>query len=491
MAEVYYWLGDASETTATIVVRSDTAGTLTVSGVTATGIALDPAVEYGVGKLAVTGLAADTQYPFTLLLDGGEVASGILRTMPASGSWKFGFGSCIGKLKTQLYGYQYVNAHDIRAFFALGDTPYCDATHDANPLSYTRWKTGGAVPSIYTSWDSGRASWDKQYDFLQRMPGWEYLTQNVPLYRLPDDHEYGNDWDWSTDRVSLFGAPAATITTQAQVDTCGGYANAAAATWNKGNPANADPEIGDWAPSSCADAASNHPPRYFRKTIGNVEFFFIDSYAHMDPVGKADAYRTVCIDNAEWNAELGYSYSALAKTRLGPYQLNWLLTHLASSSATFKVIMSGKVTYRCLSVSDNEGWSNYATERDYILAWIKHHVTGVLWCAGDVHTANVVNDLSGHCCVNSSPLGQIIWLDGTGTVSYPQGYTEGMTWRAIGPTNLKTYGQNPNAYGLCEVTDSYLKPAVYAENGTPLWSAYLKAGKNYLQPTIEEPGEWA
>lgn len=495
MAYVDYWLGDAGETTASVIVRSDTVGTLALTGCTNDGPhAVDPAVEYGIVRFNVTGLSADTNYSFALQLDAVESASGTLRTMPASGNWSFGFGSCLGPAHVQAYGFQLVNTHNIRAWFALGDTPYCDAGHDADTTftAYTRWMAS-LVPGTYASWSSGRLAWDKNYAALQDTPGWKYLTQHVPTYRLPDDHEYGNDWDWTVNAWSTLFSPA--LASQADIDTCGSYANAAAWSWNKGNPDNADAEVGDWAPSSCADAASNHPPKHYRKRIGNVEFFHIDWYAHMDSDSKADAYRKVCIDNATWNAALGYTYSdpsgaALAKTRLGPYQLNWLLTNLAASTATFKVIVSGKVSYLANATSDNKGLDpSFKTERDYIVAWIKRYATGVLWIAGDVHTASVFNDLSGHCCVNSSPLGQVVFFGKAGTVIYNPGFSSFQTWRATGATGAKA--TNQNTYGVVQVFDNYLKPAIYSISGELLWSAYLKAGKNYLQPSLDEPGEWA
>lgn len=491
MAIVDYWLGDAGETTATVVIRSDTTGTMTITGVTASPVSVDTSIEYGIGKLSVTGLSADTSYPFVLYLDDVQVATGTLRTMPTSGqSWSFGFGSCLGRMRTQVYGYQYVNTHDIRAWFALGDTPYCDeGMPEINSTTgYTRWQASGAIPQTYTDWATGRSVWDATYLNLQRTPGWEYLTQRVPTYRMPDDHEYGNDWDWTTTNATGFTA----LTTQAQVDTCGGYANAAAASWNKGNPSNDDAEIGDWKPSSCADAAGNHPTRYYRKTVGNVEFFHIDCFGHMDAAAKSDAYKTVCINNATWNTALGYTYSnpsvaALAKTMLGPNQLNWLLTHLASSTATFKVILSGKHTFRALATSDNRGWNTYPTERDYILAFIKKYVTGVLWCTGDVHTASVINDISGHCAVNSSPLGQATWIDGSGTINYPNGYSENMIWRSNGHNSDIGRGMQPNSYGVVEVYPNYLVSKIYAANGTLLRTDYLLEGKNSLLPTKTIP----
>lgn len=495
MATVDYWLGDATETTATIVVRSDTSGLLTVSGATAESVAVDPATEYGVAKLTLTGLSADTIYPVSVLLDGVVVCSPNVRTMPASGSWNFGFGSCLSKDMSDVYGYQLVRDHDIRVWFALGDTPYCDAGTAWNgTYSVGRWyNTGAEILGTYADWQSGRMAWDRNYWALQQQPGWAYLTARVPTYRMPDDHEYGNDWDWSVNSWATLFTPD--LTTQADMDTVGLAANQASWTWNKGNPMNSDPEIGNWAPSSCADAASNHPPKYYRKRVGDVEFFHLDWYAHMDPVGKADKARTVCIYNAAWNAALGYTYSdpsgaALAKTRLGPYQLNWLLTHLASSTATFKVIVSGKATHYGNATSDNVGLDpDYVVERDYILAWIKKFVTGVLWIAGDVHTPSVYNDLSGHCCVNSSPLGQVTYTNRTGTVNYSPGYKHPQAWRATGEAANKWV--NKNAYGVVEVAATYLRPKIYALSGELLWSAYLKAGKNYLQPSLDDAGEFA
>lgn len=493
MAYVDWWLGDAGETTATVVVRSDTAGTLSMSGVTNDGPhAVDPATDYGIVKFSVTGLTADAD--FALALDGTPSASGMVRVMPSGGTWNFGFGSCVGPAHIQAYGFQLARTHNIKAWFALGDTPYCDAGHEADTTftTYTRWMAS-LVPGTYADWSSGRVAWDRNYAALQDTPGWKYLTQHVPTYRMPDDHEYGNDWDWTVNSWSTLFSPA--LATQADIDTVGLYANQSAWAWNKGNPTNGDPEIGDWKPSPCADAASNHPPKYYRKTIGQVEFFHIDFYAHMDPqAAKSDKAKTVCID-AAWNAEMGYTYSdptgaALAKTALGPYQLNWLLTHLASSTATFKVIVSGKVPYVVNATSDNMGWDpHFATERDYILDYIKRYVTGVLWIAGDVHTASVQNAAYGYACVNSSPLGQIVFFGQTGTVIYNPGYVTPQIWRTTGHGGAKT--TNQNTYGVVTVTDDYLKPAIYSNSGELLWSGYLKAGKNYLQPSLDEPGEWA
>lgn len=502
MPDVYYWLGDASETTATIVVRSDTDGELTVTGVTAAPVTVVAANEYGIVNLMVTGLVADTSYPFTLLLAGVPVATGSVRTMPtAEQEWAFGWGSCLYQQRPQVYGYQLVNTHDIRAWFALGDTPYCDESTPATITGQTRWMVSDPLLGSYGGWASGRVTWDKTYEYLQKNPGWEYLTQHTPTYRMPDDHEYGNDWDWTTTNATGFTG----LTTQAHVDTCGGYANAAAWSWNKGNPANADAEIGDWKPPSCADLASDHPPKYYRKQIGNVEFFHLDCYAHMDAGAKVGSVNTVCIDNATWNAALGYTYSdpagaALAKTMLGPYQLNWLLTHLASSTATFKVILSGKHTFKGITASDNHGWDShtvagatsftgYAVERDYIIAFVKKYVAGVMWLTGDIHTASVINDVSGHCAVNSSTLGECTWIDGSGAVPRSPGWQSGYIWSMLGESQVGGYNNTYNTYGVVKVAKNFINPRIYNVNGTLVWQGFLLRGKNYLMPSLEAPNE--
>lgn len=503
MAVVYFWLGDASETTATVCVRSDTAGslTLTSAGTNDGPIAVDPTVEYGIVKFTVSGLAADARYPFTLALDGVTVATGNMRTMPTAGSaWNFAFGSCVGQHKLQAYGFQMVLDHDVRAFFALGDTPYCDesiSSATVNGTAQTRWTWEAALPGLYTAWGSGRVTWDKMYAYQQQIPGWAYVTERVPLYRMPDDHEYADDWDWTYTNVknnvagvgfTLAGFP---LTSQADADTVGGYANVAAWSWNKGNPA-PDAGVLGWKPSPCADTVTQHPPKFYRKTIGNVEFFHLDCYAHMDSWTKADAFKTVCVNRAE-NAALGYTYSdpsvaALAKTMLGPKQLDWLLDKLASSTATFKVITQGKLTRNMNANSTNHGWDQYQTELNYILKFIKNYVTGVLWLAGDAHIPSVINDKPrDHACVNSSPLGQINYISSSGTYFYRPGLSDNCIFRAEGDnTFAATPGMKKNAYGIVKVTDLYLQPSLYEDNGTLLWTGYLKAGKNTIQMSLDE-----
>jgi len=53
-------------------------------------------------------------------------------------------------------------------------------------------------------------------------------------------------------------------------------------------------------------------------------------------------------------------------------------------------------------------------------------------------------------------------------------------------------GAKKNAYGILRITPGYLQPSIYDENGTLLWTGYLKAGKNVLQMSLtESAGEWA
>lgn len=512
MADVIFWLGDASETTATVVVRSDTAGSLTLTGGTNDGpLAVDPTTEYGIVKFTVTGLSADTQYPFTILLDAVEVSSGNLRTLPASGEFNIAFGSCVGQNALHAWGFQAILDHNVKAFFALGDTPYCDEavlSVTVDGVAMRRWSLGAAAPGPYVEWTSGRVAYDKVYDNFQRIPGWAYVTERVPTYRIADDHEYADDWDWTWDNIKnnvtgkgfvLGGNP---LTSQADADTCGGYANAAFSSWAKGNP---DPVAGvqAWKPSACADSAANHPSRFFTKVIGNTEFFFLDTFAHRDPWDKVDTRtKLVCVNRSE-NATLGYTYSdpsgaALAKTALGPHDLNALLNALLASTATFKVICSGpnpNVGNAIITagIPPNNGWEQYQTEIDYIKAFIKRYVVGVMWLCGDAHIPSAYNHHGeDHCCINSAPLSQINYIGSSGTRFYNPGYPAGYLWRGEDDDGSTEPGAKKNAYGILKITQTYLQPSIYDENGTLLWTGYLKAGKNVLQPTLDHAsGEFA
>lgn len=512
MADVIFWLGDASTNTATIVVRSDTAGSVTVSGVTASPVSVNPATEYGIGKLSVTGLAADTAYPFVLYLDAVEVARGTLRTLPASGSFNIGWGSCVGQSALHAWGFQAVLDHSIRAFFALGDTPYCDeavSSVTVDGLAQRRWSLGAAVPGPYGEWSTaGRAAYDKSYDNFQRIPGWAYVTERVPTYRMADDHEYADDWDWTWTNTKnnvtgkgfvLGGDP---LLSQANADTCGAAANAAYNSWAKGNPA-PDAGVLGWKPSACADTVAEHPPQFYRKTIANTEFFCILGFPHRDPWTKYDKPFTVCVDRAE-NTAMGYTYSdpsgaALAKTMLGPHQLNWLLDKLAASTATFKVIMSPPMPVMMNAIitgglGPNNAWEQWQTEVDYIKAWIKQSgVKGVIWLTGDAHIPSVVNDKpADFCCANSAPLSQISYIGSSGTRFYQPGYANGCIWRGEPIDGSTVPGAKKNAYGILTVTAEYLKPQIYDENGTLLWEGYLLAGENTLKMSLDEAsGEWA
>lgn len=511
MAEVIYWLGDASETTATLIVRSDTAGTLSATGATTIPVAVDPAVEYGIAKLSFSGLTANTRYPITVLLDDVEVCAPTLRTLPATTGFNIGWGSCVGQSALHAWGFQAVLDHDIRAFFALGDTPYCDeavSSATVDSVAQRRWSLGAAIPGPYGEWSTaGRAAYDKSYHNFQQIPGWAYVTERVPMYRVADDHEYGDDWDWTYTNVKnnvpgkgfvLGGDP---LLSQADADTCGAAANAAFNSWAKGNPA-PDAGVLGWKPSACADTVAEHPPQFFRKIIGDVEIFVLMGFAHRDPWPKADKPRTVCVDRTE-NASLGYTYSdpsgaALAKTMLGPEQLNWLLDGLKNSTRTFKIVASGPMPEMMNAIvtgglGPNNSWEQWQTEMNYIKAFIKQNVTGVMWITGDAHIPSVINDKSlDFCCVNSAPLSQITYIGSSGTRFYNPGYANGCIWRGEPIDGSTVPGAKKNAYGVIRIEATYLQPSIYDENGTLLWTGYLKAGRNTLvQSLTESSGEWA
>jgi hypothetical protein len=235
----------------------------------------------------------------------------------------------------------------------------------------------------------------------------------------------------------------------------------------------------------------------------HVQVFFVSGFEHRDPWPKADKYKTVCVNRAE-NAALGYTYSdpagaALAKTMLGPNVLNQLLDDLAASTATFKLIMSGPMPELMNAninggLGPNNAWEQWQTELDYIRDVIRYQGTkGIMWLTGDAHIPSVVNRRDkDYCCVNSAPLSQITYIGSSGTYFYRPGYSDGCIYRGEGMDSAVTPGTKKNAFGVITISQDWLKPQIYDENGTLLWEGYLKAGKNTLQISLNETsGEWA
>lgn len=167
-----------------------------------------------------------------------------------------------------------------------------------------------------------------RYMHARSIPSLAALLHTCPNYAIWDDHDFGpNDSngsyvhkDWTLEAFTRFWA----------------------------NPSYGGPATGDGITTHFA--------------MNDVEFFMLDNRYHRTP------------DNA----------FAIAPTILGQQQLEWLITALKTSKASYKfVVMGGQFLN---TVEKFENYSMYPDERQFILDAIeKNNIKGVIFLTGDRH----------------------------------------------------------------------------------------------------------
>lgn len=376
---------------------------------------------------------------------------------------KIAWGSCSVPAYDLTAGYTIRRLGGYTAFFAQGDMPYCNIGGTAFGWTVTK-------VSVSTTLEG----YKDHYRKMATQPGWQALHGSVgAYYAMADDHEWGGDnWDHTLTQSETDDPIGAS--TQADVDAHF-YLGRQAADWFKetycDNPANTDVGANTDKPSSAAAGtpASQYPVRYFRVGYdldGNrndanpyVEFIVIDCISYRSPIAATD------------NS---------SKTMLGATQKAWLKSRLLNSTATFKLVMTGKKLYRNTGADNNDIWGFYTTERDELLAYIDSNaITTVAWLAGDRHTSNVTASSKAggatydHVCVCACPIHTDINADGVN-----MNYSNYHVW-----LNLfnRVFGEAEVASGRLNLRlrDSY--------HGGVVWSGYIEAGSNtvkYDRPRI-------
>jgi len=436
-----WWLGHATETSARIVVRSDTNGTPSANcnGNTFTGSAITTSANDGVGTVDITGLSAGKRYPFTLTI-GTSSISGYVKTFAApSGSIKIGIIGC-GELQHHNPAIEELYAAGIDALYTIGDWPYCEDLTNANGITCA---PGSSAPTLANMYAIHRAT----HNNVQ----FKRIIQQIPHYKMWDDHElFGDDWDHT---VASCNDVAAIATDTADVADFFEICQQAFSAYAQGNPGNSDAEAVAAKPNSSPDAdATRYPVQYFRHEIGAAEIFVTDCMSH-----KTENSAT---DNA-------------SKTMLGAPQKAWLKKYVSESTKTFKIAIDSKSLFRDTGSLKGDSWNKYTTERNEIWDQILNTdgTTGVLHIGSDDHQASVSLattasegwDLS-TICVGSGGTGHAA-IDITGPV-------------------LGQWGHLPNIQGntggMVEIKDDYLEISIINGVGAVLFRQRLAAGSNVL-----------
>ncbi len=308
-------LGHVSESAAKIWVKASNKATLILKIGRAPdlsdaklipGPVLDVGTEF-TGVVEAGGLEAGTRYYYAPMLNGMPALArpwpSFATTGGSRGTLRVAIGSCAGRRGYEAAAsFGEMNARrGIDLLLMLGDNHYADTT-DAVKL--------------------------RDHYFMQRtVHGFSFLTREVPVYAIWDDHDYGPN---NSDGTLPGKATSLRIFNQ---------------WW--ANPSAGEPE---------------NPGCYFRFSRSGVDFFMLDDRYHRTPNGAPEDGK---------------------KTMLGARQLAWLKQSLSESKAVFKVIAAGS---EWQTRTQDDGWASFAREREEIFSYIRRqNLENVLFISGDRH----------------------------------------------------------------------------------------------------------
>ncbi|MDN5869635.1 MAG: alkaline phosphatase D family protein [Nitrococcus sp.] len=329
---------------------------------------VDAASDY-TGKVFVEGLDPDTAYTYQVWFSGdldvapaasarrGSNGTGHFHTAPSADdaqavtlAWAGDIGgqNVCRDVQRGFPGFTALNAIDLDFFIGLGDLIYADGVCEEIGNYGNRQIPGGFGPSadIETFW----AHWK----YNREEPEYQKLLANTPFYAIWDDHEVVNNFgplhDTRDEEPYTPGEDLLPLGRRAFLDY---------------NPVRED----------------NETPKRLYRTIRwgqHVELFILDTRQYRDANREADD-------------------PELRKSVLGRKQLVWLKQRLATSDATWKIIVSSiPMSIPTGDATERDGWADFHSETGFeqelvqILRYMKDHGIGnTVWITTDVHFAEV------------------------------------------------------------------------------------------------------
>ena len=259
-------------------------------------------------KSTMNGLSPDTRYQYEVSIDGQADPNwkGSFKTAPVEGSpiaFRLAITSCM-KIGKPQGSWNILLEEQPDLHLTVGDTHYADTTNPTVQLEH-------------------HLTYRREKEFAK-------VLQQVPIYAIWDDHDFGpNDSDGTAKgkEFSLAG-------------------------WKQAWP---NPPSG----------TSDTPGAFFKFSRGDVDFFVVDGRYHRSPSRSPDDDK---------------------KRMLGDAQFAWLLEGLKNSKAKFKIIASGSV----LDHSKSDGWRIFTFSRHRLFDAIKKEkISGVMYIGGDIHKSLV------------------------------------------------------------------------------------------------------
>jgi len=397
-------LGAVTDSSCRVFVRTSSATNFTIEVSTdstfATGVIsftnTTDALKDTIAITDIAGLVADTKYYVRVAI--GSIPSGArasFETFPSASSSThqvFVTGSCIYDLEEAgSVLFDRAGSYHPKAFIQLGDWGYPDAATGATDIYLSN------PPTSYAATYSNHQNF---YKLRYQSPSHIGFLQSTSTDYMYDDHDYLNDnsGDDATSGFGLdflgdLGAPKVyTQPVQARLNSIKAYL--------------------EWFPGYKVVDSTEGIYHSFRS--GNVEVFVPDLRSMRTP--QAAAIKKLG-NNWVYSPPLGYSL-------VGANQMNWLKNALASSTATWKIIISsdafnlglryttdtclkignGSVPYWAPDVSGislpNKGytavqnyadcWAGFHEDADTLVSFvINNNIKNVFMVSGDTHTVGL------------------------------------------------------------------------------------------------------
>lgn len=263
-------------------------------------------------EIPINNLKPDTEYSYYISIDEQQIEKVYpLKTLPDSfegRKFSIGFGGGAGYTEKNERMWNTLSTHKLTAFLLLGDNVYVDlpqmpgAFHDYTYYrrqSRPEYRQFLETTNIYAIWDDH----DAAIDDIWMGP---YLDK--PDWKLPMLHHFERQWV---------------------------------------NPYN---------------GTENNPGCYFNFTIGEVEFFMLDTRFYRTNPFKEE------------------------RTMLGPNQKEWLKENIANSDAKIRVIVSSVPWAFEAKPGSRDTWGGFEKEREEIFDFLtENKITGVLLLSADRH----------------------------------------------------------------------------------------------------------
>jgi alkaline phosphatase D len=324
---VRIWVRTAGETTVQAVLRSEKKGDQPIRSATVK----TAATRDFTAVVEATGLRANERYTYELLVGGKATKLDpppSFRTFPKRGEkcrFRIVFGGGAGYTPQYEHMWNTLAGRKPTAFLAMGDNVYIDTP---------------TVPAT------------QRYCYYRRQsrPEWRRFVASVPVFSIWDDHDFA-----ANDCVGSAGIDD--IPWKLPV-------------WRVFQENWANPSYGGGRAA---------PGIWYDFNIGDVDFFMLDGrYYRVRPKAKGR----------------GKAATVAAKpspepTMLGPVQEKWLLTKLAASKATFKVLASPVPWAEGTKGGSKDTWDGFAEQRERIFSHIADkRIEGVYLISADRHRSD-------------------------------------------------------------------------------------------------------